>query len=152
VAVAALALSGCSDTNFSAQTSQQYQAAEGANVTGEVDVLNTLLVANPDGSGTVSASLVNHQDSDDAVTGISARTLSDSPSTLPVKAPTADVSLPVDDLVRLGTDDAQTVYTVGSAPEGLYVELTVSFETAADVVIEAPVVARSEMYDGIATG
>lgn len=142
-------LSGCSDTNFSAQTNQQYQAAVGANATGEVDVLNTLLVANPDGTATISTGLVNHEPADDTVTGISAQTLSG--SNLPVTVAEEDVTLPFDSLVLLGREGEPGIFTVSGAPVGLYVRLMVSFENAPDVTIEAPVVVRSGPYDQIAT-
>lgn len=150
LATATLTLSGCSDTNFSAQTNQQYQAAEGANVVGDVDVLNTLLVINPDGSATISAGLVNHEDDEDALTGITARTRSDDPVTLPVSVPGRDVPLASDELVTIGGLDDDAVFVVGSAPLGLYVDLTLSFENAADVEVGAPVVDRSEVYDDVA--
>lgn len=149
-AAATLVLSGCSDTNFSAQTNQQYQAAIGANVTGEVDVLNTLLVANPDGTSTISAGLVNHEEDEDAVTGISAQTLSG--ENLPVTVVEDGVILPFDLLAPLGREGEPGIYTVSGAPIGQYVRLVVSFENAPDATIEAPVVARAEIYDEIAAG
>ena len=53
---AALTLGGCG-TSFNAQTTHIYQPAVGANHHGEMDVLNTLLVANDDGSATLSAGI-----------------------------------------------------------------------------------------------
>ncbi len=151
-AAATVALSGCSlsSTSFGAQTNQQYQAAVGANVTGEVDVLNTLLVANADGTATLSAGLVNHEDADDTVAGVSAQTLSG--QNLPVTAAEEDVVLPFDQLVPLGSAGEPGVYTVSGAPIGQYVRVVVSFENAPDSTIEAPVVERSEMYSGVASG
>ncbi len=149
-AAATLMLSACSDTNFSAQTNQQYQAAVGANVTGDVDVLNTLLVANPDGTTTLSAGLVNHEDDDDTVTGVSAQTLDG--QNLPVTVAEEDVVLPFDRLVPLGREGEPGIYTISGAPIGQYVRLVVSFENAPDSTIEAPVVVRSEMYDEVAAG
>lgn len=147
-ATAAVVLSGCSNTNFSAQTNQQYQAAVGANVTGEVDVLNTLLVANPDGTATISAGLVNHEADEDAVTGISAQTLSG--ENLPVTVVEDGVTLPFDRLAPLGREGEPGIYTVSGAQVGQYVRLIVSFENAPESTIEAPVVVRAEMYDEIA--
>ncbi|MGJ9421444.1 hypothetical protein [Aeromicrobium sp. CF3.5] len=149
-AAATVMLSGCSDTNFGAQTNQQYQAAVGANVTGDVDVLNTLLVANSDGTATLSAGLVNHEEADDTVTGVSAQSLSG--SNLPVTAAEEDVTLPFDRLVPLGRAGEPGIYTVSSAPLGQYVRLVVSFENAPDSTIEAPVVDRTEMYSEVASG
>lgn len=146
--MAALALGGCSDTNFSAQTNQQYQPAIGANVRGDVDVLNTLLVANPDGSATLSAGVVNQSDDDDSVTGVTAATLGG--DTLTVTTPATDMPLPSQQIVPLGKSGGTGVYAVSGAPIGKYVRLTLTFATAPPAVIEAPVVTRGEYYADIA--
>lgn len=149
-AAAALALGGCSDTNFSAQTNQAYQAGIGANHQGDIDVLNTLLVANPDGSATVSAGVVNHNEGEDAVTGVTATTLAG--DTLTVNDADKDLALPSESIVPLGKEGGAGVYTVDGAPIGQYVRLTVSFADSASVTIEAPVVTRGEYYDDISLG
>ena len=67
-----LALSAC---GFDAQTNQQYQAAVGANLYGDVDVLNSVLVANDDGSATVSAGFVNNTDDEQGLSSVSVTTM-----------------------------------------------------------------------------
>ncbi|MGA8851777.1 MAG: hypothetical protein WB508_08660 [Aeromicrobium sp.] len=150
VAAAALALSGCSDTNFGAQTSQPYQAGIGANLRGDIDVLNALLVANPDGTATVSAGVVNQTDTKDAITGVTATTLDG--TTLTVEAPATEMALPPAKIVPLGESGGAGVYVVEDAPIGKYVRLTVTFSSAATATIEAPVVTRGESYEEVATG
>ena len=147
---AALALGGCSNTNFGAQTNQPYQAAVGANLRGDVDVLNALLVANPDGTATVSAGVINQGDGEDTITEVTATTLDG--SRLTVEAPEMDPTLPSKKLVPLGASDGEDVYVVDDAPIGKYVRLTLTFDTAGTATIEAPVVTRGESYDSIATG
>lgn len=148
VAVAALTLGACSDTNFGAQTNQPYQPGIGANYRGDVDVLNTLLVANPDGTATVSAGVVNQADSEDAITEVVATTLSGAPLT--VEGPSTDVDLTSKAGLPLGREGGDAVYVVSDAPIGQYVRLTISFDSAADATIEAPVVTRGEIYENVA--
>jgi hypothetical protein len=150
VAAAALALGGCSDTNFGAQTNQQYQPAVGANHRGDVNVLNTLLVANGNGSATVSAGVVNTTDDTDAITGITATTLGG--DQLRVTGPESDVAIDPETNVALGRTGEEAVFVVADAPVGQYVRLTVTFETAQPATIEAPVVTRTEAYADVATG
>src|SRR4051794_15688522 len=60
LAVTTMLSLGACGTGFSAQTNQVYQPAVGADARGDVDALNTLLVANPNGSATVSVGLQNN--------------------------------------------------------------------------------------------
>lgn len=150
VAAATLALGGCSDTNFGAQTNQPYQAGVGANLRGDIDVLNALVVANPDGTATISAGVVNQADDADAITGVTATTLDGSRLTL--EAPDTDMALPAKKIVPLGKSGGAGVYVLTDAPIGKYVRLTFTFTSAAAATIEAPVVTRDESYDEVVTG
>jgi hypothetical protein len=150
-AVAALTLSACG-TSFGAQTSQQYQASIGADVrTGPVQMLNTLLVANEDGSATLSTSLLNQSGGQRTIDSVEV-TNTDGEQ-LPVESLKAKVTLPDNVLVPIGksSDAGGFVVTEGAEP-GRYVTVTVTFTSGAPVSIEAPVVARSEMYDDVSTG
>ena len=69
LAIAALllvpALASC---GFNAQTDQVYQAAVGINDrSGEVDILNALIVSGEDGSGTFAGTLVNKDTTNDCL-------------------------------------------------------------------------------------
>lgn len=144
---AGLTLSACG-TSFGAQTNKVYQPAVGANARGEVDVLNTLLVANPDGSATVSAGVVNNADTEQTLSSVEVTTLDD--ETLKVEDVTK-TQLPlkpgVFNLVGSSTDAGG--FRVDDAEPGLYVKVTFTFSDSSPVTIEAPVVARTAEYDNI---
>lgn len=144
-ATALLALSAC---GFEAQTNQQYQAAVGANSHGDVDVLNALLVANKDGSATVSAAFVNKTDDEQGLSSVTVATLAG--AELPVRGLRSLLPIPVGTLTNLGfaTDAGGFVVTEG-AEAGYYVKVTFNFTDAAPVTIEAPVVARTADYDKV---
>lgn len=150
VTAAALALGGCSDTGFSAQTNQTYQPAIGANYRGDVNVLNTLLVANASGTATLSAGVVNQTQDEDSITGVTATTLTG--TTLAVTSPDKDMALPPEQNVPLGKSGGAGVYVVEDAPVGKYVRLTITFTTAPPATIETPVVTRGSDYDDVAIG
>lgn len=140
-----LALSAC---GFEAQTNQQYQAAVGANLFGEVDVLNAVAVANDDGSATISAGFVNNTGAEQALSSISATTLTG--EELPVRGLRMLLPLPKDQLASVGlaSDSGGFRITEGVKP-GYYVTLTFSFSDAAPVTIETPVVARTADYNKV---
>ena len=143
--VATVALSGCGAGN-EVQTNQQYQAAIGANLrTGEVQLFNALAVDNGDGTATVSTVIVNTTDQDQKLGSATATTLDG--TTVPVESATATV--PANGTFNTGTD-ATVVLKSKDVKAGGYVELTLSFDGAGDVRIEAPVVARTDMYSGVA--
>ncbi len=142
---ALLALSAC---GFDAQTNQQYQAAVGANLHGDVDVLNALLVANEDGSATISAGFVNNTDSEQALSSVTATTLTG--EELPVRGLRLLLPLPDDKLATLGyASDAGGFRVTEGAEAGYYVKVTFSFTDSAAVTIEAPVVPRTAEYDKV---
>lgn len=141
-ATALLALSAC---GFEAQTNQQYQAAVGANSHGDVDVLNSVLVANKDGSATVSAAFVNNTDAEQALSNVTVTTMDG--KELAVRGLRSLLPLPVDQLTNLGfASDAGGFRVMEGAEAGYYVKVTFSFTDSAAVTIETPVVARTAEY------
>lgn len=145
LAAALLALGAC---GFDAQTNQQYQAAVGANLHGDVDVLNALLVANEDGSATVSAGFVNNTDSEQSLSSVSVTTMAD--EELAVRGLRAQLPLPEGKLATLGfNSDAGGFRVTEGAEPGYYVKVTFSFTDSAPVTIETPVVARTAAYDKV---
>ncbi len=145
-ATALLALGAC---GFEAQTNQRYQAAVGANLHGDMDVLNALLVANDDGSATVSAGFVNNTDADQALSSVSVTTLDG--QELPVRGLKILLPLPQDRLASVGlASDAGGFRVMSGAETGYYVRVTFSFTDSAPVTIEAPVVTRTAEYEAIA--
>lgn len=144
-----LPLGGCG-TGFDAQTNQVYQPAVGANARGDVDVLNTLLVANPDGSATLSAGLQNNLDEVERLSSVSVTTFDDEP--LDVRSPRIALPLEPGLLTTVGSSEGTAVFLVQGAEEGEYVKVTFTFADSAPLTIEAPVVARNSEYDDVATG
>ncbi len=144
-----LALSAC---GFEAQTNQQYQAAVGANAHGDIDVLNALLVANEDGSATVSAGFVNKTEDEQNLESVTITTLAG--EELDVRSPELPtLPVPVDVVTTLGSAGDTASYTVTQGAEaGYYVKITFSFSDAAPVTIEVPVVARTADYDKVTGG
>lgn len=144
-----LTLGGCG-TGFNAQTSQVYQAAVGADHRGEMDVLNTLFVANDNGSATLSTSIVNNTEDNQtlssiAVTTLDGKTLEVRSTKLPALPLHAGVLTPVG-----GAADAGDYAILKGATAGDYVRVTLTFSDSAPVTIEAPVVARTAEYEKVA--
>lgn len=149
-AAVALALGACG-RGFDAQTGQPYQPAVGANYRGSMSVLNALLVANDDGSATVSASLVNKTGTDTSLSAVTVKGSDGAP--LPVRSTKILLPVPRGQLTRLGvaSDAGGWVVTTG-ASAGRYVTMTMSFTSARSITINAPVVARSDTYDSVVGG
>lgn len=145
-AAALLVLGAC---GFNAQTNHQYQAAVGAHARGEMDVLNTLLVANDDGSATVSASLVNHTESEQSLSSVSVTAMDG--TELAVRGLKLLLPLPQNRLAGLGlSSDAGGFRVTEGAKPGYFVKVTFSFTASAPVTVEAPVVERTAEYEKVA--
>jgi copper(I)-binding protein len=146
-AATAVALAGCSGTGIDAQTNQQYQAGTGANLrTGQVQLYNTLAVDNGDGTATLSAVVINTTDQTQKLVAAAA-TATDSGEQIEVEAAPAIIG-PGD---SFNTGPAATVMLTGGTVEaGDYVTVTLAFDRAGEVTIEAPVVPRTEMYSEVA--
>jgi hypothetical protein len=145
--VTALALTGCSGTGVNAQTNQQYQAGVGANLrTGEVQLYNTLAVDNGDGTATLSAVIVNTSGRTQKLDSATATTTSGGD---PIDLNTAPAIIGPRDSFNTGPA-ATVVFTGGTVKPGDYLTLTLTFDKAGDVSIEAPVVPRTETYADVA--
>ena len=140
-----LALSAC---GFDAQTNQQYQAAVGANLYGDVDVLNSVLVANDDGSATVSAGFVNNTDDEQGLSSVSVTTMDG--NELAVRGLRLLLPLPRDRLSSLGlASDSGGFRVTEGLKAGYYAKVTFSFTESAPVTVETPVVSRTAEYDKV---
>ena len=147
IAVTALALAGCGGTGDNAQTNQQYQAGVGANLrTGEVQLYNALAVDNADGTATLSTVVVNTTGKTQKLDSASATTTSGGE---PVEVNMAPAIIGPRDSFNTGPA-ATVVFTGGTVESGDYITLTMTFDRAGDVTIEAPVVDRTEMYADVA--
>lgn len=150
-AAAALTLTGCG-ANFQAQSQQVYQPAVGVNDrSGSVYAINTLVVTDGKGNGTVIAALINQARQDDTLQEVSAT--DDSGKALAVR-PLAHggVALASGQSVQLA--DSGAVRVSGKSLEaGSLVTVTFTFAQATPVTVDAPVVSnRSSVYSTVPVG
>ncbi len=146
VLLAVPALSACG-VSFGAQTDQVYNPTVGVDdQSGQVDVLNALIVSGTDGSGTVVASLVNNdQQTADTLKGVSGAG-KDAPLT--VKSG-GDTTIPAGGLLNLATQGNITARGQRIVP-GNFVEITFSFDRAEAITVGVPVVSHSNPdYAGV---
>ncbi|MCW2747321.1 MAG: hypothetical protein JWP10_463 [Nocardioidaceae bacterium] len=147
---AALLLSSCGDIRgFNYQTNAVYDASVGTNVRGTpVEVLNGLFVANDDGTATFSGGLLNKSGQVQTIQKVTAVT--DEGIDVPITL-AGPLSLTESTLYTTGTT-ADIVLDSGEVKAGDFVEVTFTFDEAADVTANVPVVERVAMYDDVAEG
>jgi hypothetical protein len=146
ILLAVPALSACG-VSFGAQTDQVYNPSVGVDdQSGEVDVLNALIVSGTNGSGTVVATLVNkNQQHDDTLKGV-AGAGQDAGMTVQLGG---DTKIPAGGLLNLATQGAVTARDKRIVP-GYFVEITFSFDRAQAITLEVPVVPHSDpAYAGV---
>ncbi len=135
--VAAPLLVSC---GFGEQTDQVYNAATGVDDrSGQVDVLNAMIVSGSDGSGTVVAGLVNKDvQHADRLTGISGGqgATTQGPSG-------AGTTVPAGGMVSL-SDSGDWSVSGPAVKAGLFATLTFSFQRAQSVTLDVPVVSASD--------
>lgn len=146
VALLAPALSSCSLAGVP-QTEEIYQPAIGINDrSGQVDVLNAVVVSSGNGTGTLVASLVNQDlGKADTLTGVQG---SGPTSGLVVDIAEGSVPLPPDSLVEL-VDKADITVTGDALRPGFLVELTFTFANAQTVTMNVPVQTPEPPYDEV---
>ncbi|HET6625531.1 MAG TPA: hypothetical protein VFG63_04015 [Nocardioidaceae bacterium] len=143
VALAVPVVSSCG-SNFQPPTDQVYQPGVGANDrSGQVDVLNALIVSGEDGSGTVIAGLVNNNtDEPDKLTSVSG---AGADRSISVSSSGAQVEIDPDGFYQLA-DKGEISVTGDQIKPGRFVELTFSFENAESIDIDVPVVANTDEF------
>lgn len=149
-AAAALALSGCG-SSFNAQSQQQYQPAAGvSDRTGGVFAINTLVVTNGKGDGTLVSALINQGQSVDSLREVTAA--DNTGSGLKVaKLPAGGLSLPAGRAVQLANSGA--VRISGKAlSAGTFITLTFTFDQAVPLELQVPVLNRSSTYADVPLG
>lgn len=151
--VAAPALAACG-ANFDAATNQPYQPAEGVSYRdGSIYALNTLVVTDGEGNGTVVSRLVNQEDDEDSVQSITATTTAGDAIT----AAPLDTPIPIgaagtaDQAVQVGTDGLLRV-SGDNLTAGAIVDLTFTFGNAAPLQVSVPVVSVGTIYTDIPVG
>jgi copper(I)-binding protein len=149
LAAAGLALVGCG-ANFNAQTQQQYQPAVGVSSrAGDVYAIDTLVVTDGKGNGTLVCALINQLPHDDTLRSVTAAGLNGSKFRITV--PTNGVPLPAGQSVQLG--DSGAVRVSGASLEaGSIITVTFTFGEAAPLTIQAPVVTDTSTYSKIPVG
>jgi hypothetical protein len=146
VVLAVPALSSCG-VSFGAQTDQVYNPSVGVDDrSGEVDVLNALIVSGTDGSGTVIATLVdNDQQNGDTLKGV-AGAGADASATVKVSGETA---IPAGGVLNLADDSGISITGKRVVP-GNFVTVTFSFDRAEAITVGVPVVdAANPDYSGV---
>ncbi len=128
---------GCG-SNFEAQTQQPYQPAVGiSNREGTVYALNTLVVTDGEGNGTVVSALINQAATEDRLLSVTATDGATQLRVLPL--PEGGIALPPSRLVQLETTGAVRIRS-DNLRAGYFVTLTFSFANAAPLELDVPVV------------
>jgi hypothetical protein len=144
VTIAALllapALTAC---GFNVQTDQVYQPAVGPNDrSGDVNILNAVVVSDTDGSGTFAGTLVNTADEDTRLDGVSGPGVTASRSTVEID-PVSAVNLAESGVIRLEGEEIEP---------GRFVELTFTFSNGQSTTIDAVVVSATGPYAEVPVG
>ena len=141
-----LASSACG-SNFDAQTNQVYQQAIGTNSrVGDVYALNVFIVAEG-GRGTLVGALLNNAQTADELVAVEA---SDDGSPVRTSFRDSGLPLPQDRLVQLAQDRPIVGIRGDAVTAGAVIEVTLRFNNAAPVRLEAPIVAPTGPYASIA--
>jgi hypothetical protein len=144
--LAAPVLTSCGG-NLDLQTNQVYNPAEGVDErSGEVDVLNALIVSGENGSGTVVATLVNNnQTTEDSLKGVAG---AGQDASMQV-TPGGQTAIPAAGVLNLAEEGR--IFVEGERVKaGYFVTMTFSFDRGQAVTVEAPVVNAAEPeYDDI---
>lgn len=150
LAAAVLALTGCG-SNFGAQSQQQYQPAAGvSDRSGQVYAIDTLVVTNGNGKGTVVSALINQTRQDDSLRAVTAIDSNGSGLTVG-QLPASGLPLPSRQAVQLANSGA--VRVSGKALQaGSFVTLTFTFEQAAPLEVDVPVLLNSSTYANVPLG
>jgi hypothetical protein len=138
--LAAPVLSSCGG-NFNQQTNQIYNPAEGVDDrSGDVDVLNALVVSTENGSGTVVATFVNNnRDRDDTL-----RSITGAGDNADLKVtPGGPTTIPAGGLLNLAERGRNFVEGERVRP-GYFVDITFTFEQGTAITVNAPVVNGEE--------
>ncbi|MFT4010898.1 MAG: hypothetical protein QM655_12750 [Nocardioidaceae bacterium] len=140
--LAAPVLAACS-TNFNTPTDQDYIPAAGiSDRSGNVDVLNALVVTGSDGSGTVVTTLVNNTATNDRLTAV---TVDGQATTLGTEA---DTEIPATGTLKL-PEQAEVFATGANLKPGSYVSVSFTFANAEAVTVSVPLFKNEGDYASI---
>jgi hypothetical protein len=139
-------LSSCT-VNFDEQTDKVYNPSAGVDDrSGEVDVLNALIVSGADGSGTVCATLVNeNQTTPDRLRGVAGQGTDTSLKVTPGGA----TAVPAGGLLNLASQGRIFARGARVVP-GNFVSITFTFQRAKAITVDVPVVSNAgTTYSGV---
>ncbi len=144
------ALAGCG-AGFDAQTNQPYQPAAGVTVrTSEVYAVNTLVVTDGEGNGTVVTSLINQASEPDKLVALTAED-SEGAGVDVSPLPDGGLELAPRQALQTATDGALRI-SADTLQAGGLITLAFEFESASRVEVEVPVVAASTQYADVPIG
>ena len=140
IVLAAPVLSSCG-SGFNAPTNEVYNPSAGVDDRSSmVDLTNVLVVSGATGSGTVVANLVNN----DQVDADSLKSVAGAGQDASLKiTPGGATAIPAGGMLNLASQGK--IFVSGERVQaGYYVELTFTFDRAAPVTIDAPVVSSTQ--------
>ena len=145
ILVSVLALTGCGASGSGAPTRNIKQVTDGVEgQSGSIDIRDIVIVAQPDGSGTIVGTFINEGSSSDALTGIT------------VDGNAAKLSAPSFDLVQntpviFSGDSANATGSVAAlkAVAGSRVNVVMTFAHAAPLTLSALVRAKSDYFGDV---
>lgn len=149
-AAAAFGVVGCG-SNFDAQSQQPYQPAVGvSDRSGQIFAINSLVVTDGQGNGTVVSALINETDAEDTLQSVTAADdLGHGLKAQPL--PDGGIPLPPRQAVQLATDGSARLNS-GDLEAGRFVSLTFTFASAAPVTVDVPVVNKTSSYADVPVG
>lgn len=139
-----LGLSACT----SQATDVIYQPAQGVNDrSGDVDVLNALIVTGEEGEGRLIAGLANNAEEDDEITGVAGAGEDEAVS---VEFGGGDTKIPGQGFLQLADEGAAQVTVSGDdVMPGTFIRLSIQFANAEPVEVHVPVVSPGEDFAGV---
>jgi hypothetical protein len=145
-------LTGCA-SNFSAQTQQRYQPAEGvSNRLGQVFVIDALIVEDGKGNGTLDAAFINQQAGADALDNVSVTDGAGKPVKV-VNVTGAPLPLPPQHSVQVAYSGVIRLSgTPETVKEGTFVTIRFTFNRAAPLTEQIPVVPHDAEYAQVPVG
>jgi hypothetical protein len=140
-----IAVTACG-ANFSAETSQPYQSADGTNATsGPIEVRNMLVLASDDGKGELHSAILNTGSEDDQLVGIAAapadaavQTGSTDPATTVTFGNVRTLTLKAGAALTLPPSSGAPITVTGGKP-GRMLKVTITFSKAAPITANVQV-------------
>jgi len=145
VALIAPLLAGCG-SGFHAKTSEIYQPGPGISVrTGGVYAVNMLIVTDGQGNGTLIGALINQQKTADKLTAVDVVGPGGHAVTTSILSGT--IALAPQKSVQLA--DTADVRLTGHLVAGAFYHLTLTFDQAAPITTQIPILTNTDAYSGV---